>query len=60
MLANLGLSTQLAALGVCLALGRPAAYLGLVLGCGLGVAGLAARRERALRRPAPATMYANS
>ena len=60
VLANLGLSTQLAALGVCLALGRPAAYLWLVLGCGLGVAGLAARRERALRRPAPATMYANS
>jgi archaetidylinositol phosphate synthase len=60
LLANLGLSTQLAALGVCLALGRPAAYLWLVLGCGLGVVALAVRRERSLRRSAPAATDARS
>ena len=49
-IANFGLSTQLAALGLCLALGRPAAYLWLVLGCGLAVAALAGRRELLLRR----------
>jgi archaetidylinositol phosphate synthase len=60
VLANLGLSTQLAALGVCLALGAPAAYLWLVLGCGLGVVALAARRELSLRRSRPATAAAKS
>ena len=51
MLANMGLSTQLAALGVCLALGRPQAYLWLVLACGAAVVGLAVRRELTARRP---------
>ena len=32
VLANLGLSTQLAVLGVCLALGHPAAYVVVLLG----------------------------
>jgi hypothetical protein len=54
-LANLGLSTQLAALGVCLVLGAPTLYLWLVLACALFVALLQLRRElvtwRALRRP---------
>jgi hypothetical protein len=50
VLANLGLSTQLAALGTCLALGRPDAYLWLVLGCGALVVCLALRRELAGRR----------
>lgn len=46
VLANLGLSTQLAALGVCLVLGRPSAYLWFVLACGLALVPLAIRRER--------------
>ena len=46
VLANLGLSTQLAALGVCLALGAPEAYLWIVLACLLLVAVLSARRRR--------------
>jgi hypothetical protein len=50
VIANLGLSTQLAALGLCLALGRPAAYLWLVLACGHAVLALAGRRELLLRR----------
>lgn len=50
--AQLGLSTQLAALGLCLALGTPAAYLWLVLACGLALVPLAARRERLARRRA--------
>ena len=33
VLANLGLTTQLAALGLCLVLGAPSVYLWLVLGC---------------------------
>ena len=53
IIANFGLSTQLAALGLCLALGRPAAYLWLVLGCGLAVIALAGRRELLLRRALP-------
>ena len=36
--ANFGLSTQLAVLGLCLALGHPAAYLWFVLGCGASLA----------------------
>jgi phosphatidylglycerophosphate synthase len=50
VVAQLGLSTQLAALGACLALGRPAAYLWLVLACGAALTPLAARRERLARR----------
>jgi archaetidylinositol phosphate synthase len=53
IIANFGLSTQLAALGICLAVGRPAAYLWLVLGCGLAVIALAGRRELLLRRAMP-------
>lgn len=49
VIANFGLSTQLAALGLCLALGWPAAYLWLVFGCGLAVVALAGRRELSLR-----------
>jgi phosphatidylglycerophosphate synthase len=56
-LANLGLSTQLVVLGVCLALGDPAAYLWLALACGLMLPVLQLRRERvarnALRLEAP-------
>jgi phosphatidylglycerophosphate synthase len=48
--AQLGLSTQLALLGACLALGAPAAYLWLVLGCGAAIVVLAARRERLARK----------
>jgi hypothetical protein len=33
LLANFGLSTQLAVLGICLALGRPALYLWIPIGC---------------------------
>jgi len=51
VLANLGLSTQLAALGLCLAAGSPEAYLWLVLGCGALVACLVLRREFVGRRP---------
>jgi phosphatidylglycerophosphate synthase len=49
VLANFGLSTQLAALGLCLALGHPAAYLWLVLGCGASLIPLELRRERRAR-----------
>ncbi|MBI4172410.1 MAG: CDP-alcohol phosphatidyltransferase family protein [Actinobacteria bacterium] len=54
VVANLGLSTQLAVLGLCLALGRPTAYLWIVMGCGVALVPLALRRERrarARRRP---------
>jgi phosphatidylglycerophosphate synthase len=50
VVAQLGLSTQLAALGACLALGRPTTYLWLVLACGAALVPLAARRERLARR----------
>ena len=49
VVAQLGLSTQLAVLGVCLALGRPMAYLWLVLACGAAILVLALRRERLVR-----------
>src|SRR5712691_4516183 len=49
ILANFGLSTQLAALGACLVLGRPGAYFWLVLGCGAALIPLAVRRERLVR-----------
>ncbi len=46
ILANYGLSTQLAALGVCLAAGHPEAYLWLVLLCGATLVPLELRRAR--------------
>ncbi len=46
VVANFGLSTQLAVLGLCLALGHPAAYLWIVMGCGIALVPLAFRRER--------------
>lgn len=53
ILANFGLSTQLAVLGACLVLGRPEAYLWLVLACGATLVPLAIRRDRLARaRPA--------
>jgi archaetidylinositol phosphate synthase len=45
VIANLGLSPQLAALGVCLALGHPAAYVFVLFGQVLLIAVLALRRE---------------
>ncbi|MGZ4410705.1 MAG: CDP-alcohol phosphatidyltransferase family protein [Gaiellaceae bacterium] len=49
-IANYGLSTQLAALGVLLALGRPALYLWLVIGLAASLLPLALRREMRVRR----------
>lgn len=46
VLANFGLSTQLAVLGLCLTLGQPTAYLWIVMGCGVALVPLALRRER--------------
>ena len=56
VVSNLGLSTQLAALGVCLLLGQPTLYLWLVIGCGLALIPLGTPRELRARaaRPAPA------
>ncbi len=50
VLANLGLSTQLAVLGVCLVLGVPMAYLVLVVGLAALLPLLQLRRELATRR----------
>ena len=50
VLANMGLSTQLAALGICLALGVPVAYLWLSLACLAALPALQLRRERLARR----------
>ena len=50
VLANLGLTTQLAALGVCLVLGAPSVYLWLVLGCLALTAALHVRAELRDRR----------
>lgn len=50
VLANLGLSTQLAVLGVCLLLGAPEAYLWLALASLLVLPPLQLRRERLARR----------
>jgi phosphatidylglycerophosphate synthase len=48
--ANFGLSTQMAALGLCLVLGKPAAYLWFALACGAALLPLELRREwRVLR-----------
>jgi phosphatidylglycerophosphate synthase len=52
MLANLGLSTQLLALGLCLVLAAPEAYLWLVLACLLVAAALVARAQVLRRRRA--------
>lgn len=49
VLANLGLTTQLAALGVCLALGAPAAYLWLCVACLAALVPLQLRAERQAR-----------
>jgi hypothetical protein len=49
VLANLGLSTQLAALGVCLALGAPAAYLWIALASPALIVPLQVRAERRAR-----------
>ena len=45
LVANLGLSTQLAVLGVCLLAGAPEAYLWFCLACLAAVAPLALRRR---------------
>jgi phosphatidylglycerophosphate synthase len=50
VLANFGLSTQLAVLGICLAAGEPAAYCWFVIGCGAAVVPLFVRRELLARR----------
>jgi archaetidylinositol phosphate synthase len=50
LVAQLGLSTQLALLGVCLVAGRPQAYLWIVLGFGVALVPLALRRRT---EPAP-------
>jgi phosphatidylglycerophosphate synthase len=50
VVANFGLSTQLAALGICLALGEPAAYCFVALGCAAALVPLAVRREFRVRR----------
>ena len=49
VVANFGLSTQLAALGACLALGAPEAYLWIAIGCALALVPLEARRELRVR-----------
>ena len=53
VLANLGLSTQLVVLGVCLALEAPSAYLWFVLACLGGLVPLQLRAEREARQTAP-------
>jgi phosphatidylglycerophosphate synthase len=50
VLANMGLSTQLAALGACLALSRPAAYIYASLGCVVLLGLVLAGRELRVRR----------
>lgn len=49
-LVNLGLSTQLLVLGVCLVLGQPFAYVWFVLGCAAYVAAIQALRVLRFRR----------
>jgi phosphatidylglycerophosphate synthase len=53
VLANLGLSTQLAVLGLFLVLGAPSAYLWFVLGCLVVLMPLQLRAERQARQTAP-------
>lgn len=50
VLVNFGLSTQLAVLGLCLALGSPVAWLWCILGCAATVPPLYARRDFRVRR----------
>jgi archaetidylinositol phosphate synthase len=50
ILANFGLSTQLAVLGGCLALGHPTLYCWFVLCCGLVLVALGIARELRVRR----------
>lgn len=50
VVAQFGLSTQLAVLGVCLAAGSPAAYAWVAAGCAVSLIPLALRRERLRRR----------
>jgi archaetidylinositol phosphate synthase len=50
VVANFGLTTQLAVLGICLAAGAPRAYAWVALGCLLSLIPLALRRERLTRR----------
>jgi archaetidylinositol phosphate synthase len=50
VVANFGLSTQLAVLGICLGFGSPAAYCYVVLGCGAALVPLFLRRELRARR----------
>jgi archaetidylinositol phosphate synthase len=50
LLANVGLSTQLAVLGLCLALGHPIAYAWFTLACAATLVPLALRREVRARR----------
>lgn len=52
ILANLGLTTQLAVLGACLVLGVPAVYLWLAVGGFLALLPLQLRRERLVRNAA--------
>jgi hypothetical protein len=52
VLVNYGLSTQLAVLGVCLAVGHPEAYLWLVLACGASLVPLELRRAHRARAAA--------
>jgi archaetidylinositol phosphate synthase len=50
VLANFGLSTQLAALGICLAAGHPGAYLWIPIACGLAFLPLELRRRYLVRQ----------
>ena len=50
VLANFGLSTQLAVVGVCLAAGEPTAYCWFVIGSGVALVPLFVRRELRARR----------
>jgi hypothetical protein len=52
VLANMGLTTQLAALGLCLVLDAPAAYLWLCVACLAALVPLQLRAERLARAPA--------
>jgi phosphatidylglycerophosphate synthase len=52
VVANFGLSTQLAVLGLCLLAGRPALYCWLVLACGAALVPLELRRARRARAAA--------
>ena len=45
VLANFGLSTQLAALGICLIAGHPGVYLWIPIACGLAFVPLELRRR---------------